>query len=142
MKKHYGNGKKAAANDKPEAKPVERYVIGSTDTVKRGFLKELCDFTRKKGTVDVELLVAEFSGRQIDRRKIDAARVRRYIQYCVNHGQSSSRSEWHVLKRDDSTITSCHDDIVSRQHRVEMMSGGDPVILVHSGDSDYPSPSA
>ena len=45
-----------------------------------------------------------------------------------------------VLKRKDSTITSCHDDIVSRRHRVEMMSGGDLVILVHSGDSDYPSP--
>lgn len=60
--------KKAAANDEEEEngkaekakvttslRPVppepERYTIGVTTTVKRGFLKEFCDFTRKKGTV-------------------------------------------------------------------------------------------
>jgi hypothetical protein len=83
----FGNGKKAAANDKSEKKSVERYMIGSTDTVKRGFLKELCDFTRKKRTVNAEMLVAEFAGRQIDGHKIDAARVQRYIRYCLKHGQ-------------------------------------------------------
>ena len=97
------HAKKAAANDKPEngktekAKVTtslrtvppepERYTIGSTETVKRGFLQEFCDFTRKKGTVDAAMLIAEFSGRQIDGRKIDAARVHRYIRYCVNNGQ-------------------------------------------------------
>jgi len=95
------DAKKAAANDKPEngksekvttsvrtAPPdPERYTIGSTETVRRGFLKEFCDFTRKKGTVDAAMLIAEFAGRQIDGHKIDAARVARYIRYCVNNGQ-------------------------------------------------------
>ena len=67
---------------KPRSEPPgadEKYVIGSIDTVKRGFLKEFCDFTKKKGTVDAETLVKEFSGRQIDGHKVDAARVARYI---------------------------------------------------------------
>jgi hypothetical protein len=92
------NAKKAAANDKENGnskapakapKPAEdaKYTIGSTETVKRGFLKEFCDFTRKKGTVDAAMLIAEFAGRQIDGHKIDAARVRRYIRYAVNNGQ-------------------------------------------------------
>lgn len=62
-------------------------TIGNTDTVKRGFLLEFCDFTRKKGTVDAETLVKEFSGRQIDGHKVDAARIARYIRYAVNNGQ-------------------------------------------------------
>lgn len=102
-KKSTTDAKKAAANDKPEnwkaekAKVTtslrtvppepERYTIGSTETVRRGFLKEFCDFTRKKGTVDAAMLIAEFAGRQIDGHKIDAARVHRYIRYCVNNGQ-------------------------------------------------------
>lgn len=53
----------------------EPYTIGSTETVKRGFLKEFCDLTRKKATVDAAMLIAEFAGRQIDGHKIDAARV-------------------------------------------------------------------
>jgi|SRR5450631_820775 hypothetical protein len=92
------DAKRAAANDKENGngkapakalKPAEdaKYTIGSTDTVKRGFLKEFCDFTRKKGTVDAAMLIAEFAGRQIDGHKIDAARVHRYIRYCVNNGQ-------------------------------------------------------
>lgn len=100
MKKQIAtDAKKAAANDKENAngktkakavrpRPVdEKYTIGSTDTVKRGFLKEFCDFTRKKGTVDSAMLIAEFAGRQIDGHKIDAARVHRYIRYCVSNGQ-------------------------------------------------------
>jgi hypothetical protein len=96
------DAKKAAANDKENGKAEkakvttslrtippepERYTIGSTETVKRGFLKEFCDFTRKKGTVDATMLIAEFSGRQIDGYKIDAARVHRYIRYALNNGQ-------------------------------------------------------
>jgi len=94
------DAKKAAANDKENgngrtakattrSKPAEdaKYTIGSTETVKRGFLKEFCDFTRKKGTVDAAMLIAEFAGRQIDGHKIDAARVHRYIRYAVNNGQ-------------------------------------------------------
>jgi hypothetical protein len=91
------DAKRAAANDKPDGdgkpkkaakapKPEERFTVGQADTVKRGFLKQFCDFTRKKGTVSAEMLVAEFAGRQIDGHKIDAARVHRYIRYSVNHG--------------------------------------------------------
>jgi hypothetical protein len=98
-KKGTTDAKKAAANDQEKGngkvtkarapKPAEdaKYTIGSTETVKRGFLKEFCDFTRKKGTVDAAMLIAEFAGRQIDGHKIDAARVHRYIRYCVNNGQ-------------------------------------------------------
>jgi hypothetical protein len=92
------DAKNAAANDKENGKgkrpakapkPAEdvKYTIGSTETVRRGFLLEFCDFTRKKGTVDAETLVKEFSGRQIDGHKVDAARIARYIRYCVNNGQ-------------------------------------------------------
>ena len=43
--KENGNGKaKAAKRTKPAD---EKFVIGNTDTVKRGFLLEFCDFTRK-----------------------------------------------------------------------------------------------
>ena len=79
-----------ARHSEGPAKPASedaKYTIGSTETVKRGFLKEFCDFTRKKGTVDAAMLIAEFAGRQIDGHKIDAARVHRYIRYCVNNGQ-------------------------------------------------------
>ena len=84
--KENGNGKESA---KATPKPAEdtKYTIGSTETVKRGFLKEFCDFTRKEGTVDAAMLIAEFAGRQIDGHKIDAVRVRRYIRYAVNNGQ-------------------------------------------------------
>lgn len=87
--KENGKAEKAKATTSPKNVPPEpeRYTIGSTDTVKRGFLKEFCDFTRKKGTVDAAMLIAEFSGRQIDGHKIDAARVHRYIRYAVNNGQ-------------------------------------------------------
>jgi hypothetical protein len=92
------DAKRAAANDKengegkaPSKAPAQaedvKYTIGSTDTVRRGFLKEFCDFTRKKGTVDAAMLIAEFAGRQIDGHKIEAARVHRYILYAVNKGQ-------------------------------------------------------
>jgi hypothetical protein len=98
MKKQ--NGKKAAAKDretngngngkakvaKPEAVGA-RYTIGVTETVKRGFLKEMCDFTRKKGTVTEEMLVKEFVGRTINKHPIDKARMARYIRYCINNGQ-------------------------------------------------------
>jgi hypothetical protein len=76
------DAEKAASNDKPENGKAdrprvttslrtlppepERYTVGSTETVKRGFLKEFCDFTRKKGTVNAAMLIAEFAGRPID----------------------------------------------------------------------------
>ena len=92
------DAKRAAANDKENGdgkasakapKPADdaKYTIGSTETVRRGFLKEFCDFTKKKGTVDTAMLIAEFAGRQIDGHKIDATRVHRYIRYAVNNGQ-------------------------------------------------------
>jgi hypothetical protein len=87
--KENGNGKAEKAKVTTSLRIVppepERYMIGSTETVKRGFLKEFCDFTKKKGTVDAAMLIAEFAGRQID--GIDAVRVHRYIRYAVNNGQ-------------------------------------------------------
>ena len=92
------NGKRAAANDKPEPtepkkaapakaeKPAEKYAIGQTDTVKRGLLKEFCDFVRKKGVVTLEQLVAELAGRTIDKHPVNAARVARYVGYAKAHG--------------------------------------------------------
>jgi hypothetical protein len=99
MKKQNANGKKAAAHDvEPTEAPKaakkttveklvdERYTIGQTDTVRRGLLKKFCDFVRKRGTVSTEQLVAEFSGRTIDKHPVNAARVRRYVAYARNHG--------------------------------------------------------
>ena len=83
--KEDGNGKASAKTPKPA--DDAKYTSGSTENVKRGFLKEFCDFTRKKGTVDAAMLIAEFAGRQIAGHKIDAARVHRYIRYAVNNGQ-------------------------------------------------------
>jgi hypothetical protein len=102
------DAKRAAANDKPEAeakkadapraakapkakkssKPAEdaKYTIGSTETVKRGFLLEFVKFVKAKGTVDAAMLVKEFSGRQIDGKKITGERIHRYVAYSRNHG--------------------------------------------------------
>ena len=90
--------KRAAANDRPKngkaekakksSKPVEdaKYTIGSTETVKRGFLLEFVKFVKARGTVDTAMLVKEFYGRQIDGKKITAERIHRYIAYSRNHG--------------------------------------------------------
>jgi hypothetical protein len=43
-------------------------------------------FMEKKGTVDTPSLLAEFSGRQFDGRKVTAERVHRYVAYCKSHG--------------------------------------------------------
>ena len=95
MKKQAANGKKAAANDKPEpanttkgSKPAEdaKYTIGSTETVRRGFLLAMVEFAKARGTVDHAALVKEFSGRQFENRKVDSARITRYLSYCRNHG--------------------------------------------------------
>jgi hypothetical protein len=93
------DAKRAAANDRPEngktdkapkkAKPTEpdtKFTLGSIETVKRGFLLEFVKFCKAKGTVDAAMLIAEFSGRQIDNKKITVERVHRYISYCRNHG--------------------------------------------------------
>jgi hypothetical protein len=77
---------KAAAAKAPKAIPDQRYELGSIATVKRGFLLAFVEFTKKKGSVNAEMLIAEFGGRQIDGHKIDATRVHRYISYCRNHG--------------------------------------------------------
>jgi hypothetical protein len=86
MKKQNGKDtKKAAANDK-DVKVEERYTLGNIATVRRGFLLEFVQFVEKKGTVNAETLVKEFSGRTIDKHPIDAARVARYIRYGLNNG--------------------------------------------------------
>jgi|ERR1039458_3616474 hypothetical protein len=98
MKKQATDAKKRAANDvekdeTPKAakkvkaeKPVERYTIGQTDTVRRGMLKEFCDLVRKKGVITLEQLVAELAGRTIDKHPVTAARVSRYVGYAKAHG--------------------------------------------------------
>ena len=90
--------KRAAANDgqengkatkaKKSSTPAEdaKYTIGNLATVKRGFLLALVEFAKAKGTVDHAALVKEFNGRQVDSRKVDAARIARYLSYCRNHG--------------------------------------------------------
>jgi hypothetical protein len=90
------DAKKAAANDKENGKtekakrvkPTEdaKYAVGNLATVKRGFLLALCEFVKAKGTVDHAALVKEFNGRQFDSRKVDVARITRYLAYCRNHG--------------------------------------------------------
>lgn len=89
------DAKKAAANDKLEnGKAAKRttvadnakYVIGVTDTVRRGFLKLFVEFVQKKGTVNAEQLVAEFSGRSVEGKKITAERCYRYLNYCRVNG--------------------------------------------------------
>jgi hypothetical protein len=70
------DAKRAAANDRPQndktekahkaPKPAEHFKLGDVSKVKRGFLKAVVDFTKKKGTVDAAILVEEFAGRQID----------------------------------------------------------------------------
>ena len=78
--------RKAAAPKAQKVEPAQRYELGSIATVKRGFLLAVVEFTKKKGAVNAEMLIAEFCGRQIDGHKIDATRVHRYISYCRNHG--------------------------------------------------------
>ena len=90
------DAKRAAASDRPNSdnaekvpkvpKPSEHFKLGDVSKVKRGFLKAVVDFTKKKSTVDAAMLIAEFTGRQIDGKKITAARVHRYIGYCKAHG--------------------------------------------------------
>jgi hypothetical protein len=97
MKKANGNGKKLAANDKPNgndkkvtkrSKPADdaKYVVGSVETVKRGFLKLFVDYIAKKGSVNAEQLVAEFAGRSVEGKKISAERCHRYLNYCRVNG--------------------------------------------------------
>ena len=97
MKTKTTNGKKAAAHDvEPEApkakeekkdeKPEQRYELGSTATVKRGFLLLLTEWARKHKTFTVAQAVDEFNGRQVNSRKVDASRCARYFAYCRNHG--------------------------------------------------------
>ena len=55
--------------------------------MKRGFLLELVEWVKKKERgATVEQMIAEFSGRQIDGRKVDADRCRRYVVYCKAKG--------------------------------------------------------
>lgn len=97
MKKQPVDAKKAAANDTENSngkkvskrtKPAEdaKYVVGNLATVKRGFLLAMVEFCKAKGTVDHAALVKEFGGRQFDSRKVDSARITRYLSYCRNHG--------------------------------------------------------
>ncbi len=91
MKTKTTNGKKAAAHDvdaeaAKEEKVEQRYELGSIATVKRGFLLQLVEWARKHKTFTVSQAVEAFNGKQINSRKVDAARCARYFNYCRNHG--------------------------------------------------------
>lgn len=101
MKKKSAMGaKQRAANDKPADKgrtekaqkraanknEAAKFIAGSTEGVKRGFLLELVKFVKAKSTVDAAMLIAEFNGRQFDGHKVTVERIHRYIAYSRNHG--------------------------------------------------------
>jgi hypothetical protein len=99
-KKSAMDAKQRAANDKPHNKgrtekaqkraankdEAARFSIGSSETVKRGFLLEFVKFVKAQGAVDAAMLIAEFNGRQFDGRKVTVERIQRYIAYGRNHG--------------------------------------------------------
>ena len=70
-------------------KPEPQYVLhsnASASKFNRGFLGAVVAFVeKKKGAVDTAALIAEFSGRQFDGKKVSASRVRRYVAYCKAH---------------------------------------------------------
>ena len=73
---------------KPNPKPEQQYVLHSNASAtkfNRGFLGAVVAFVEKKGTVDTPALIAQFSGRQFDGKKVTADRVRRYVAYCKAH---------------------------------------------------------
>lgn len=100
MRKQTADGKRAAANDlekegddkaasyaKEKAEnPEQRYELGSIAAAKRGFLLALVEWARKRKTFTVAQAIEEFNGRQINSRKVDAARCTRYFNYCRVHG--------------------------------------------------------
>ena len=72
-----------------KSQPEQQYVLQSNASVSkfnRGFLGAVVAFVEKKGTVDTPALIAAFSGRQFDGKKVTADRVRRYVAYCRAHG--------------------------------------------------------
>ena len=76
----------AKAEKSAEPKPEKRYVVGSTDTVKRGWLKEMIDWASKQDSVSVASIFRKFGGRTIDGHRVSELRCRRYVSYCVSHG--------------------------------------------------------
>jgi hypothetical protein len=74
---------------KSNPKPEQQYVLhsnASATNFNRGFLGAVVAFVEKKGMVDTPALIAQFSGRQFDGKKVTASRVKRYIAYCKAHG--------------------------------------------------------
>ena len=72
-----------------KSQPEQQYVLQSNASVSkfnRGFLGAVVAFVEKKGTVDAPALIAAFSGRQFEGKKVTASRVKRYIAYCNAHG--------------------------------------------------------
>lgn len=75
-----------SATKESKAKTNQRFRLGNTDTVKRGFLLAVVEFVKAKGTVDTPALIAAFSGNvKFDGKKVSASRVRRYVAYCKAH---------------------------------------------------------
>ena len=71
-----------------KSKPEQQYVLHSNASAtkfNRGFLGAVVAFVEKKGVVDTPALIAQFSGRQFDAKKVTADRVKRYIAYCKAH---------------------------------------------------------
>ena len=70
-------------------KPEQQYVLhsdASATKFNRGFLGAVVAFAEKKGMVDTPALIAQFSGRQFEGKKVTASRMKRYIAYCKAHG--------------------------------------------------------
>jgi len=89
--------KKAAAGEKSEpngngkaegskAVKIQTLTPANTKLVRRGFVKMFVDFVVKRGSVTTDDLAAEFSGRQVEGKKITKQRVLRYANWCVNKG--------------------------------------------------------
>jgi len=81
----------APATEAPKAeekveKTEQRFELGSTTRVKRGFLLLLVEWARKRKTFTVGQATETFDGKQVNNRKVDAARCARYFRYCTGHG--------------------------------------------------------
>jgi hypothetical protein len=60
--------------------------VADVSKVKRGFLLALVEWAKKRKTFTVTQAAEEFVGRQIEGKKITAARIATYVGYCERHG--------------------------------------------------------
>ncbi len=65
---------------------TQTLAVAKTDSIKRGFVKHFVDFITKRGHATVAELQAEFTGRQVNGKKVTNERVIRYAYWCVANG--------------------------------------------------------